>query len=45
MKRRNTIHGIETTAPRPTRAAAIILASALSVPIYVILTLLAWWFF
>lgn len=33
------------TAPRPTRAAALLLASALSVPVYILLSLIDWLLF
>ncbi|SFT76234.1 hypothetical protein [Sedimentitalea nanhaiensis] len=30
------------TAPRPTRAAALLLATALSIPVFVLLSLIDW---
>jgi len=39
MKNRISVQGITATAPRPTKAVAMLMASALSVPVFIVLNL------
>lgn len=45
MTPKKKISAMAATAPRPTRAAALLLASALSVPVYILLSLIDWLLF
>ncbi|MBJ6373206.1 hypothetical protein [Sedimentitalea arenosa] len=40
--KRQKISAIAATPPRPTRAAALLLATALSVPVFLLLSLADW---
>lgn len=42
MKRHEKPRAAVRTAPRPTRAAALLLATGLSIPVFAILSLLEW---
>jgi hypothetical protein len=42
MKKQTTVQGVTARAPRPTRAAAVLLACVLSIPVFVVLSLIEW---
>ncbi|MEO9780297.1 MAG: hypothetical protein ABJH07_13785 [Sedimentitalea sp.] len=44
MAKPDTVQGITCTSARPTLAAAILLACVLSVPVFLILSLIDWLF-
>ncbi|MDU9003802.1 hypothetical protein [Sedimentitalea todarodis] len=44
MARSDTVYDINCPAARPTRAAALLLACILSVPVFLILSLINWLF-
>jgi len=44
MKKLIAIRGVTATTPRPTKAAAMFLATAVSIPVFVVLTLIEWVF-
>jgi len=45
MKTKQSVQGVTTRAPRPTRAAAILLATAVSVPVFLVLAMIEGAFF
>lgn len=45
MKKRLNVHGLSATAPRPTKVAAMLLASVIAVPVLLLLNLIEWLFF
>jgi len=45
MEKRFSVQGVTATAPRPTKAMAMLLASALSVPVFIVLNLIEWMWF
>ncbi|MFD3189683.1 hypothetical protein ACFMPD_05340 [Sedimentitalea sp. HM32M-2] len=42
MARNSSIRAKAAAAPRPTRAAAVVLATVLSVPVFLLLSLIDW---
>ncbi|MCF6232054.1 MAG: hypothetical protein L3J36_02955 [Rhodobacteraceae bacterium] len=42
MKSKESVQGITSRAPRPTRGAAVLVACALSIPVFVVLSLIEW---
>lgn len=42
MKKPNTVHGVTAPAPRPTKAATMLLACTVSVPVFIFLSLIEW---
>jgi hypothetical protein len=45
MRKRNSVQGVIAQAPRPTKAAAIMLATAMSIPVFFVLSLIEWLLF